>query len=48
MSCFFVGESINGGKRLSWLRPVDGFIFEDNETHAKSFQQLIWFVHAAF
>ena len=38
----------NGGKRLSRLRAVDGFIFEDNETHAESFQQLIWFVPAAF
>jgi len=48
VSRFFVGESINDGKRLSRLRAVDGFIFEDGETHAKSFQQLIWLVHAAF
>lgn len=48
MSCFFVGGSINNGKRLSRLRAVDGFIFEDDETHTKSFQQLIWLVHAAF
>ena len=48
VSCLFVGESINDGKRLSRLRAVDGFIFEDDETHAKSFQELIWLVHAAF
>lgn len=48
MSCFFVGESIDNGKRLSWLRAVDGFIFEDDETHTESFQQLFWLVHAAF
>lgn len=48
VSRFFVGESINDGKRLNRLRAVDGFVFEDGETHAKSFQQLIWLVHAAF
>lgn len=48
MSRFFVGESINDGKRLNRLRAVDGFVFEDGETHAKSFQQLIWLVHTAF
>ena len=48
MSCFSVRESINDGKRLSLLRAVDGFIFEDNEPYAKSFQQPIWLVHAAF
>lgn len=48
VSCFFICESINDRKRLGQLRAVDGFIFQDNEPYAKSFQQPIWLGHAAF